>query len=129
MIANVPASIRSGMVLYVPPDNFCTPSIVITGVPAPEILAPHELRKSAKATISGSIAALIICDVPGIKLASIIIDSVPVTLILEKTTVPACKSLPSKLYPSARLVTLMPNFLYPSIKKSIGRLPITQPPG
>src|SRR3989344_3341205 len=79
--ANAPASILSGIVLYSPPFNFPTPSIVMKGVPAPLILAPHEFKKLAKLSISGSQAQFFKIVLPLAREEAIIIASVPVTLM------------------------------------------------
>ena len=58
MIAYVPASIRSGITSITQEESLLTPSILISLVPAPLILAPILLSKTATFTISGSLAAL-----------------------------------------------------------------------
>ena len=76
----VPASILSAGILKVVPVNSSTPSILISSVPAPEILAPIEFKKSAKSEISGSFATLVKVVNPSASEAAIIRFSVPVTV-------------------------------------------------
>jgi len=80
-MANEPVSMRSGITEKFPPEIFFTPSIIIVGVPAPEILAPQEFRYSARAVISGSSAQFFKIVRPLASVAAISIDSVAVTEI------------------------------------------------
>ncbi len=57
IIINVPASILSGIIVYLTGFNPETPLILTVSVPAPLILAPIDVRKLAIFTISGSFAA------------------------------------------------------------------------
>ncbi len=81
-IKKVPVSIRSGKILYSPPFNIFTPSILISFVPAPFILAPIKLRKLEMSTISGSQAAFLIIVLPLALVAAIRIEIVAPTLTL-----------------------------------------------
>ena len=71
---------RSGIISYLVPVSSFTPVIIIELVPAPVIIAPIELRKFAKSTISGSFAAFRITDVPSTTEDAIIAFSVAPTL-------------------------------------------------
>ncbi len=53
-IKNVPASILSGIIWYSVPWSFLLPTMLSVLVPAPWMLAPQEIRKSARSTTSGS---------------------------------------------------------------------------
>lgn len=53
-IRKVPASIRSGIIWYWVPWSFFFPVICRVLVPAPSILAPHDIKKFARSTTSGS---------------------------------------------------------------------------
>ena len=53
-IKNVPASIRSGMIRYSVACSFLVPVILKVLVPAPCIHAPHDIKKFARSTTSGS---------------------------------------------------------------------------
>ena len=53
-IKKVPASIRSGIILYSVPWSFLVPVMLKVLVPAPFINAPHEIKKFARSTTSGS---------------------------------------------------------------------------
>ena len=76
----VPASIWSGTIEYVAlPDNFFTPLILITSVPAPWISAPIVFKKLATSTTCGSFAALSIVVVPSAK------TEASITLIVAPT--------------------------------------------
>ena len=103
---------------------------MISDVPKPVILAPREFKNSARQTTSGSSAAFFRIVLPLAPTAAIIKVSVPVTLDTRKK-----KSVPVKpfgveiSYNPSFSETVAPIFLKPSINKSIGRSPITQPPG
>ena len=71
---------RSGITVCTAPFNSLTPSIRITSVPAPRILAPILFKKVAKSTISGSSAAFSMIVFPSAKVAAIITFSVAPTL-------------------------------------------------
>ena len=81
-IAKLPASILSGITVCLHPFRLPTPSIIISLVPAPFILAPIEFKQFVKSIISGSFAALNILVLPFAKEAAIIIFSVAPTEIL-----------------------------------------------
>ena len=132
-IKNVPASIRSAITVCSAPCSSRTPSITIRRVPAPSIFAPIRIRKFARSSTSGSIAAPSITVVPGTSTAAIIRLSVP-------STVDPC--LPRMFtsrppMPSTALMcmfppctdTLAPSCSNPRKCRSTGRSPITQPPG
>ena len=78
--AQVPASMRSGIVTCSVPVSSSTPSISIVLVPAPSIRAPIATRNAAMSAISGSRAALSITVVPRARTAAIIRFSVAPTL-------------------------------------------------
>ena len=80
----VPASILSEGMKQSPPFNSETPVICISSVPAPSIFAPIELRKFAKSTTSGSLAAFLKIVSPSAKTAAMIKFSVPVTVTPPK---------------------------------------------
>ncbi len=129
---NVPVSIRSGMIVCSAPPSDSTPSIWIVSDPAPLTRAPILFRRSARSTISGSRAALWSVVVPRASVAAIITFSVPVTVTLLKWMSAARKrpslgaratTLPASSFTSA------PNASNPARCKSIGRVPIAQPPG
>jgi len=83
-IINVPVSILSGIISADTGFRFETPSIVITDVPAPLILAPILFNTSARAIISGSRAVFLKVVTPSATAAAIIIFSVPVTVMVSK---------------------------------------------
>ncbi len=89
----VPVSIRSGITLNSAPCNDCTPSIVMTSVPAPYIFAPMAIKQWARSTISGSRAAFSRMVVPAAKVAAIIRFSVPVTVTISNTMRAPCNVL------------------------------------
>ena len=129
---NVPASIRSGIISCSAPCNSFTPSIIKRRVPAPSIFAPILFRKSARSQTSGSAAAPSITVVPSARTAAIITLSVPRTVgpnfPRKLMTAPfnfGAKTLTSP--PSTR--TAAPRASNPFRCKSIGRSPMTQPPG
>ena len=107
------------------------PSISIVVVPAPVIRAPAALSHSATFTISGSIAQFFKTVFPVPKTAAIINVSVPPTdWILKKSSVLCIpEGTEIEYVRSSTKSTTAPIFLYPSINRSIGRVPITQPPG
>ena len=77
---------RSGMTAWVAGSRRSTPSTSIREVPAPVILAPMALRKSARSRTSGSRAAFSITVVPLASTAAISTLSVPVWLGYSSTT-------------------------------------------
>ena len=79
-IKYVPASIRSGITVWIAPCRDSTPSIRITFVPAPRIFAPIAFKNVAKSTISGSSAAFSITVLPLAIEAAMITFSVAPTL-------------------------------------------------
>src|SRR6186997_392479 len=60
--------------------------MTIVSVPAPRILAPMALRKSARSTTSGSRAAFSITVSPSASVAAITRFSVPVTVTVSSTS-------------------------------------------
>ncbi len=58
-IRNVPASMRSGIIVCVAPCNSRTPFTINVAVPSPEISAPIARRSSTRSVTSGSRAALL----------------------------------------------------------------------
>ena len=75
----VPNSIRSVTTGWVAPPKRSTPWMVIVDVPSPLICAPILRRQSARSTISGSRAALLMTVVPLAKVAAIMMFSVAPT--------------------------------------------------
>ena len=73
---------RSGIMEYSIPRSLSTPSMRMLSVPAPLTLAPIPLRKMAKSTTSGSLAAFSSTVVPSAKEAAIIKLIVVPTLAL-----------------------------------------------
>ena len=129
---NVPASIRSGMMSCSAPCNSFTPSMIKRRVPAPSIFAPILLKKFARSTTSGSCAAPSITVVPSASTAAIMTLSVPRTVGPNfprrlMTAPPNFGAKTLMLPPSTR--TAAPSASNPLRCKSIGRSPITQPPG
>ena len=120
----------TGKVLLFRDPSEWPPSITISDVPKPEILAPREFKNSARQTTSGSSAAFFKIVLPLAPTAAIIRVSVPVTLETRKKNSVPTKPFGAVIsYLSLTSETLAPIFSNPSINKSIGRLPITQPPG
>ena len=114
------------------PCNSCTPSITIRSVPAPSIFAPILLRKFARSTTSGSHAAPSMTVTPSERTAAIITLSVPSTVgpYFPFMSICAARSLGAKTLispPSTR--TAEPRPSKPFRCRSIGRSPMTQPPG
>ena len=85
--ANVPASMRSGMIACSIGCSSSTPSIVMIGVPAPWIRAPILLSTSASSSTSGSRAAFSITVRPFASAAAIMRFSLPVTVGMSSTIV------------------------------------------
>ena len=75
----VEAAILSGITVCVVAVSFSTPSITIVLSPAPCIFAPQPFKKSARALISGSLAAFVITVVPFATHEAIIMFSVAPT--------------------------------------------------
>mgnify|MGYP002939956436 CR=1 FL=1 len=87
----VPASIWSGMTLYVPPCRRSTPWIRIESVPAPRMSAPMELRKLARSTMCGSRAAFSITVRPRASVAAMMMFIVAPTETLSRYTFAPCR--------------------------------------
>ena len=129
----VAASILSGMTVWLAPPRLLTPSILMVSVPAPFILAPILLRKLARSTISGSSAAFSIYVVPSASTAAVIIFSVAPTLGKSRYMVSPTRPCPpatASTYPSSsQTVMIAPRASKPLRCRSIGLLPMAQPPG
>ena len=125
----VPATIRSAGTQKRTGQSFFTPSITRRSVPAPLILPPALIRKSHNACISGSLAAGWITVSPSAKTAAKIRFSVTPTLTKGSScTVP--RSLPALAQnPSGPSIISTPMRLSAHRCWSMGRFPITQPPG
>ena len=80
------------------PLSFLTPSIVITLVPAPSILAPILFKNCAIFIISISLAAFIIVVIPSAILAANIMLIVAPTEAKSKLILVPFKFLASKVY-------------------------------
>ena len=80
----VPASIWSGITAYSDPWSFSTPTIRITSVPAPRILAPMLERKFAISTTWGSLAAFSMMVRPEARTAAIMMFIVAPTDTLSR---------------------------------------------
>ncbi len=122
---------RSGIMLCSAPCKSSTPSISIFSVPAPLIFAPILLRSLAKSSISGSHAALFIVVFPFANAAAIITFSVPVTLTFsKKVSAPTSRPFGARAttFPASS-ETFAPSCSNAFKCKSIGRVPIAQPPG
>ena len=78
--AQVPVTIRSGMVVCRVGVSEVTPRIVIVGVPSPSISAPMAMRKLPRSTTSGSRAALSRIVTPLARTAAVMMFSVAPTL-------------------------------------------------
>ena len=85
--SSVPASMRSGMIACSMGCSSSTPSIVISDVPAPRILAPILFSTRPSSSTSGSRAAFSSVVIPLASAAAIIKFSVPVTVTMSKTIV------------------------------------------
>ena len=83
-MANVAASMRSGITSCSAPCNSFTPVIVIVGPPTPSIFAPIASKNFARSVTSGSHAALSMIVTPSAKTAAIITFAVPSTVGPER---------------------------------------------
>ncbi len=128
----VPASIRSGITSCSAPCSSLTPSTTICGVPAPSIRAPILFKKFAKSTTSGSQAASSITVVPSASTLAIKTLSVPRTVLpnlpFNEILAPTSSGANTFTFPPCTR-TAAPNASNPRRCKSIGRSPMTQPPG
>ena len=126
----VPASMRSPTTRCSTGWSSETPSISITGEPAPEILAPISFSRFARSTISGSRAALSIVVTPLAKTDAIIRFSVAPTLAKLRVTV-------APVSPCGALAWMLPcltsnstpSASRPRMCMSMLRAPMLQPPG
>ena len=127
---NVPASMRSAIIVCSAPCSRSTPCMRMVDVPAPSILAPILISRSARSTTSGSRAALRSTVSPLASTAAIIKSSVPVTVMRSKcTTAPRSPSgATASIYPCAWLM-VAPNCSRPKMCRLMGRAPMAQPPG
>ena len=76
----VPASMRSGIMVWFAGRSSFTPFILMVSVPAPFMSAPMEVRNVARSVISGSVAAFSMIVCPSASTAAIIVFSVAPTL-------------------------------------------------
>lgn len=83
-VKKVAAAMRSGITRCSQPVSLFTPSMEMVLFPAPRILAPQELRKSARSVISGSLAALLTTVFPLARHAAMMMFSVAPTLGKER---------------------------------------------
>ena len=99
-------------------------------MPAPRILAPMEFRKLAVSTICGSRAALNMVVRPGAITAASMVFMVAPTLGMRRYTLlpPKASVFSARITPPA-VSTLEPSEVSPLTVRSMGRLPILQPPG
>src|SRR5216117_4057671 len=128
----IPDRIEAGMMSCSTPCNSFTPSMIKRRVPAPSILAPILFRKFARSTTSGSWAAPSITVVPSASTAAIMTLSVPRTVgpNFPRKLITAPRNFGAKTFilpPSTR--TAAPSASKPFSCKSIGRSPMTHPPG
>ena len=110
----VPASILSAGIVKVVPINSFTPSILILSVPAPEMLAPIEFKKSAKSEISGSFATFVKVVTPSANEAAIIKFSVPVTVTPSNSI-----SVPISFLAFASIYPLLSDISAPSFSRAL----------
>ncbi len=89
--SSVPASMRSGIAVSSVGRSDCTPSMVITLLPAPCTRAPMALSIWASAVTSGSRAQFSSTVRPSASTAAIIRFSVPVTVGRSKRILAPCK--------------------------------------
>ena len=128
-IRYVPATIRSGINVYVLSFSSSTPSIWIQSVPSPEILAPFSCRKWQSSTTSGSFAQFFILVIPGAYTAARTAFSVAPTLgNLRRISLPCHFCADARSIPSCSSKTA-PIPCIAAIWMSIGRIPMMQPPG
>ena len=126
---NVPASIRSGIVVISAGCNSSTPSMTRWFPPTPSIFAPILTRNSPNAVISGSIAALSMTVVPLASTAAIITLPVAPTLETSKTILaPFSLDAFARIYPASTSISA-PSFRSPSMCRFTGRGPQAHPPG
>ncbi len=83
---NVPASMRSGMIVWLAPPSLSTPCTRSVEVPAPSMRAPILVSRAARSPTSGSRAAFSITVSPRASTAAISRSSVPVTVMRSNTT-------------------------------------------
>ena len=127
---NVPASMRSPTTRCSTGRSSETPSISMTGEPAPETFAPISLSMFARSTISGSRAALSIVVTPRAKTDAIMRFSVAPTLAKLSVTV-------APVSPCGALAWMLPcltsnstpSASRPRMCMSMLRAPMLQPPG
>ena len=81
---SVAATMRSPIMVHSPRSRGCPPSTVTTPPPAPATLPPRRFRKSARATISGSRAALVMVVMPDAPQAARMAFSVAPTLARDR---------------------------------------------
>src|SRR6266498_2841476 len=129
-MANVPASMRSGITLWRTGWKSPVPSISMVGVPTPWIRPPISWRNSARSESSGSRAAFSMTVVPRAATAAIMTFSVAPTL--GKSSEMIAPDRPLGATPSRNPCSeekRAPIFSRPRTCRSIFRDPMLQPPG
>ena len=127
---SVAATMRSGIIACTAGLSFFIPSITTVLSPAPCIFAPQALRKSARSTISGSRAALLITVVPFAVTAAIMIFSVaPTDGIGRAIFAPWSSSLTEQSSSPCSSQISIPISLNAPRCRSIGLGPSSHPPG
>ena len=125
----VPASMRSGMGVYSTPRSFLTPSMTIVALPAPRTFPPMRLMKFCKSTISGSFAALRMTVFPSALTEASMMFSVAPTLGQSSTiSAPTVRPQVQSMYPPPSSMCT-PSLRSPFRCRSMGRRPMSQPPG
>jgi hypothetical protein len=128
-IAQVPATMRSGTVVYVTGASRSTPSTVMVDVPAPSIEAPIALSIEHRSTISGSRAALSTTVVPLASTAAMTRFSVaPTEGKSSQMLVPARRGAVATRNPCS-LTMRAPSRSSPAMCMSSPREPMASPPG
>jgi hypothetical protein len=128
-IAQVPATIRSGTVVYVTGLRIGTPSTVIVEEPAPWMRAPIAVSIEQMSTISGSRAELSMTVVPSASTAAISRFSVaPTDGKSSQIEVPVSRGAVATRKPCS-LWTEAPSRSSPEMCMSSPREPIASPPG
>ena len=128
-IANVPASMRSGITRWFVGRNSSTPSTSIVVVPIPSILAPIEVRKSARSASSGSRAAFSITVRPLAATAAMRRFSVAPTLGKSSEMIAPRSSVARPSRNPCSESNVAPIRSSPLMCRSIVREPMLQPPG
>ena len=102
----VPATMRSGITVYVHPWSLCPPSITTVVLPAPDTRAPQAFRKFCKSVISGSLAALQMEVVPSApQAASIRFSVAPTEGRLSTISLPRSRRCHQSPLPACAILT------------------------